>query len=271
LSSARRAACENIGVIGFEPGEERLVAEHAVFGDFGIAGAELARRQRIEHGGIGDHQQRLMERAEQVFPLRRIDSSLAADRRVDLRQQRSRHLDEIDAAAQDRGREPGEIADHAAAERDHQIVAFDLGRDQRFADLFEAGIGFRTFTFLDNDARGGDAGLRQRRLGFFQPVLCDVAVGDDGGARAGPQGGDTGAQRWQHIAADHDVIGTLAERDIHRDRIGMFQGGGHWLALNGFEISLAPSPQSRACRASMHSSTIFSCGTSRDQIVMSAC
>ena len=76
---ARGAAGENIGVIGLQPGEKRLVAEHAIFGDFGIAGAELARRQRVEHGGIGDHQQRLVKRAEQIFALRRIDPGLAAD------------------------------------------------------------------------------------------------------------------------------------------------------------------------------------------------
>ena len=64
---ARGAAGENIGVVGFQPGEERLVAEHAIFGDFGIAGAELARRQRVEHRGIGDHQHRLVKRAEQIF------------------------------------------------------------------------------------------------------------------------------------------------------------------------------------------------------------
>ena len=160
---ARRAAGENIGVVGLQPGEEGFVAEHAVFGDFGIAGAELARRQRVEHGGIGDHQHRLVKRAEQIFSLRRIDPGLAADRGVDLRQQRGRHLHEIDAAAQDRSREAGEIADHAAAERDHQIVALDLRRYQRFADLFEPGIGFRALAFIDDDARSGDAGLAPAR------------------------------------------------------------------------------------------------------------
>ncbi len=83
---ARSAACENIGVIGLEPGEERFVAQHAVFGDFGIAGAELARRQRIQHRGIRDHQKRLVKRAEQILALWRIDPGLAADRRIDLRQ-----------------------------------------------------------------------------------------------------------------------------------------------------------------------------------------
>ena len=132
---ARGAAGEDVGVVLLQPGEERLVAEHAVFRHFGIAGAELARRQRIEHGGVGDDQDRLMEGAEQILALRRIDPGLAADGGIDLRQQRGRHLHEIDAAAQDRGGKAGEIADHAAAERDDEIVALDFRRDQRLADL----------------------------------------------------------------------------------------------------------------------------------------
>ena len=168
---ARSAAGKDVGMVGVEPGEEGFIAEHAIFGDFGVAGAELARRQRIEHGGIGNHQNRLMKRAEQVLALRRVDAGLAADRRIHLRQKRGRHLHEIDAATQDRRRKAGEIADHAAAERDHQIVAFDLCRDQGLADLFEAGIGFRPLALLDDDARRRNAGFRQRAFGLLQPVL----------------------------------------------------------------------------------------------------
>ena len=187
---ARGAAGEDVGMVGLEPGEEGLVAEHAIFGDFGVAGAELARRQRVEHGRVGDHQHRLMKGAEQIFAVRRIDPGLAADGRVDLRQQRGRHLHEIDAAAQDRRRKAGEIADHAAAERDHQIVALDLGRDQRFADLFEAGIGFEPSPSSTMIREVAIAGRRQRGFGFLKPIFGNVAVGDDGGARARPQGGE---------------------------------------------------------------------------------
>ncbi len=95
-------------------------------------------------------------------------------------------------------------------------------------------------------------------------------VGDDGGTDPRPQGGDTGAQRRQYVAADHDVIGAVTERDIDNDGIGMFQGRGHGVALSAVGVSSAAPPQSQACSASTHSSTIFSCGTSRDQIVMSA-
>jgi len=71
---------------------------------------------------------------------------------------------EIDAAAQDRRREAGEIADHAAAERDDEIVALDLRRDQRLADFFETGVAFRPLAFLDDD--GARSGCRQRPASF---------------------------------------------------------------------------------------------------------
>ena len=47
----------------------------------------------------------------------------------------------------------------------------------------------------------------------------------------GRNAGDPPAQRRQHVAADHDVIGALAERDLDRDRTGMFQRRGHRRAV----------------------------------------
>ena len=44
-TSRRFAAGENLAPVGLQPGEERGVAEQAVFDDLGIAGAEFARRQ----------------------------------------------------------------------------------------------------------------------------------------------------------------------------------------------------------------------------------
>ena len=46
------------------------VAEQAVFGDLGIAGAEFAQRQRVEQRRVGDHQNRLVEGADQVLAVR---------------------------------------------------------------------------------------------------------------------------------------------------------------------------------------------------------
>ena len=67
---ARSAALKNLGVIGFEPGEEGLIAEHTVFGDLGVAGAELPRRERVEHRRIGDPPRVVADRpALDPFPL----------------------------------------------------------------------------------------------------------------------------------------------------------------------------------------------------------
>ena len=133
-SRARSAAPDkHVAPVRLQPGEEGGIAEQPVFGDLGIAGAEFALRQRVEQRGVGDHQDRLMEGADQVLAVRRIDAGLAADRGIDLRQQRGRHLHEVEAAPHARRGEAGEIADHAAAERDDQIAALDARRDDRLA------------------------------------------------------------------------------------------------------------------------------------------
>ncbi len=77
--------------------------------------------------------------------------------RVLNRQVEQAVLNEIDTAAEDRCREPGEVADDAAAEGNHEIVALDLRGNQRFADLLKAGIALRAFAILDNDRCRGDA------------------------------------------------------------------------------------------------------------------
>src|SRR3712207_7534896 len=51
--------------VRLQPGEEAGIAEQAVFGNLRIAGAHVARRQRVEQGRIGDHQDRLVERSEE--------------------------------------------------------------------------------------------------------------------------------------------------------------------------------------------------------------
>ena len=124
--SRARTAGENFLPVLFEPREERRIAEQSVFGDLGIAGAELALRQRVEQRGIGNDQDRLMEGADQVLALKRIDAGFAADRGVNLRQQRRRHLHKVEAASHARGSEPGKVPDHATTERQHKIAPLDM-------------------------------------------------------------------------------------------------------------------------------------------------
>ena len=75
-----------------------------------------------------------MEGADQVLALRRVDSGLAADGGIDLRQERRRDLHEAHAAPQDACREAGKIADHAAAKRNDAIAALDSELEQGLAE-----------------------------------------------------------------------------------------------------------------------------------------
>jgi hypothetical protein len=102
-----------------------------VLDHLGETGAQLPLRQRRERVRVGEHELRLVERADHVLAARMVDRGLAAHRRVDLREQRRRHLDERHAALVGRGGEAGEVADHAAAERHDRGVPVAAVREQR--------------------------------------------------------------------------------------------------------------------------------------------
>ena len=111
---------------------------------------------------------RLMEGADEVLALRRVDRGLAADRAVDLRQQRRRHLHEIDAAQQRRRGKAGDIADDAAAERDEHGAALDAERQDVLAQLGEmrevlGRLAGRQDDRVLRDAGGVEACVQRRR------------------------------------------------------------------------------------------------------------
>ena len=84
--SSRREQRRRIGV---EPVQERRIDDRAVLDHLREAGAQFARRQRAQRRRIGEHRARRMERADQVLALRQVHRGLAADRRIDHRQQAS--------------------------------------------------------------------------------------------------------------------------------------------------------------------------------------
>ena len=106
------------------------IADQTVLDDLGQARPILAVGQAREHVGVGDHLPRLVKGADQILAAGVIDRGLAAHRGVDLRQQRGRHLHEIDAALVAGRDEAGQVADHAAAECQHQRVASEAVGDQ---------------------------------------------------------------------------------------------------------------------------------------------
>src|SRR6185437_11885162 len=161
------------------------------------------------------------------------------------------HLHEIDAAAYARCGKAGEIADNAAAEGHGEIAAFDAGGDDLLAHALERRHLLRALARRDEDARGADAGLTERRLRRSEMMRGDVLVADDDRARTGAQLPDRGAERREHAAADDDVVGALAERDRHGDRLARLERRGH----DAFSSSAARC----AGIAAMISSTMMSC------------
>ena len=66
-----------------------------------------------------------------------IDRHLAADGGIHLRQKGCRNLNEARPAQIGAGRVPRDIANHAAAQRNHEILARDVRVNQRVIDAFK--------------------------------------------------------------------------------------------------------------------------------------
>ena len=71
---------------------------------------------------IGD---RLVEGADEVLALRQVDGRLAADRAVDLGDERRRDVDDRHPAQVDRGQEAGRVAERTAADRHDRLAPLD--------------------------------------------------------------------------------------------------------------------------------------------------
>ena len=153
--ASRRAAGKDLAPARFEKIEKIPVVDQAIFDHFGVAGAKLPLAQRVETAGIGKDEGWLVERADQVLAVRRVDAGLAADAGIDLRQERGGNLNEAHAAAQRGGAKAGQVADHPAAEGDDDVAPFDARLDQRIRNARELRVGFRRLA-----GRADDRGRR---------------------------------------------------------------------------------------------------------------
>src|SRR5271169_1304822 len=97
---AGRAAREHFAPTSFEKFEEIAVADEAILDDFRVPGAKLAPAQGIEAARICENEHRLVERADEILAVRRIDPRLSADAGIDLRQERGGDLNEAHPSAE---------------------------------------------------------------------------------------------------------------------------------------------------------------------------
>ena len=72
---------------------------------------------------VAEHPGGLVERADQVLALGRVDPGLAADRGVDHAEQRGRHVHDPDPAQEGRGDEAGQVGRRSAADADDRVGA----------------------------------------------------------------------------------------------------------------------------------------------------
>jgi hypothetical protein len=94
---------------------------------------------------VGKHRERLVKRADHVFPARVVDCGLSAHRGIHLGKQRGGNLDEGHATLKCRRGKAGEIADDAPTERNQcgltvatrlkQSVEYDIERLPVLVDL----------------------------------------------------------------------------------------------------------------------------------------
>src|SRR5690606_24728316 len=93
-AAACRTSGEDFAPVRLQPGEEIRPVDQPVFRHLRIAGAEFALGKRIKGTGIGQHQLRLMEDADEILAMDGIDAGLAADGGVYLGQKRRGYLHE---------------------------------------------------------------------------------------------------------------------------------------------------------------------------------
>ena len=157
------------------------IADQPVFHHLGIAGQHLAPRQGVERRGVGQHQARLVEGADQVLAVRRVDAGLAADRGIDLGQQGGRDLDEVDAAQRDRARRSRR---DRRSRRRRAPSAWCARSMPSSSSCVEQALPARRSSWSASPAAStiavaGDAGGAQRRARGRQMMPRDIRVGDD--------------------------------------------------------------------------------------------
>ena len=114
--------------------EQFGVEDHAVLDHFAQTCNKFARRQGFQRGGVDQHAQRLEEGPDHVLRLGQIDADLAAHGTIDLGQERGGDLQEADTPGVGGGDEAGQVADHAAADRDDHRLAVGVQLEHAFPE-----------------------------------------------------------------------------------------------------------------------------------------
>ena len=117
-----------------------------------------------------------------------IDPGLATERRIDLRDDRRRHLHQRYTAQKSRRRKSRQVANHAAAEREDRAATVKRGRGHAIIKQLERRERLRRFARRHRNYHRRETALAQRVRDPRGVQLFNRRVGDDS-ARAGLQSG----------------------------------------------------------------------------------
>ena len=179
--------------------------------DFGEAGAQLALGQGLQGIEVGEHEPGLVERADHVFPERMVDRGLAADRRIDLSEERRWNLDVLHPALIGGGGKARQVPDHSAPEGEESAVAPAALLDKRVKDRVERAPVLVLLPVGDHDADHLDAAAGERAGKALHEKGGDRCIGHDGHFLL-REAGQNEIGPVEQPRADVDGVGALAER-----------------------------------------------------------
>ena len=130
---------------------EISAAQEVILGHLAEAAAHLAWRQCRQHGGIADDPVRLPERADEVLAFGQVDTGLAPDGRIDLRQQGRRDVNDRHAAVVARGGKPADVGNDTSADRDDDIATGETPLREAATQALDRRQRLGFFTFVDEE------------------------------------------------------------------------------------------------------------------------
>ena len=170
--------------------KQLLVSDHTCLDSLGQTVVEIAVVQSFQQVGINENSTGLMESTDNVLGVPQIDGSLAADAAVDLRKRGGGNIDVIHTTHIGSSRKACQIADNAAAQCQHQILAAKIILHHSVPQKLQV-----------NKALGGLAGVYRGDVALAALLLQGINI----------LGRDHIIGYDQHLAVQIDVLGDLLQ------------------------------------------------------------
>ena len=179
--------------------------------------AEVAIVEGPQEGVVDEDRPGLVERPDEVLPLREVEAGLSAHAAVHLGKEGRGHLDAGDPPKVRRGGESGEVADDPAAEGDDEGIPPGVPARQEPVDLPDR---VEVLMFLPRGEGQDVMGDPREPPPDVVPVNGgDVAVGHHVDGAVGVKAADPLLEQGVDLPAEEDVVGTVAQGHRHRFRV----------------------------------------------------